>query len=134
MIHSQIDDQLLVVLNEADGLFSLADLRDAFESTRLLTRQGYGVIWDFRKLSLNDVDPKVLTTIGNTMRTMERELNPQKRAILVSTKEDQSQLDAFIGRTSVSWPWSVFLEFEEAMHWLRNLPVSQNETLVPSIR
>ncbi len=118
MIHTRLNDQLLIVLNEADGPFSLMELLKASEETRLLAKQGYGVIWDFRRLSINDIDPKVLTTIGKAMRTLDVESAPQKRALLVSTLDDQMQLDAFIGRTSVGWPWGVFREFGEALQWL----------------
>ena len=69
---------------------------------------------------MNDIDPQVLTIIGRTMRTMEIESTPQKRAMLVRSKEDNDLLDTFIGGTLVGWPWRIFLDLADALEWLQD--------------
>ncbi len=107
-----------LVLNRALGSVGLIDLLEAATDCIEVSHPNLPVLWDFRHGEINVPLEFLTAQIKAWVRVNRVFASTAKRAFLTKDDRQHDLVEQVLGRVSAPWPWAVFLDPVDAMHWL----------------
>ena len=118
MMKVDFDDSIPLISQRVEGETSLWEIHKSMEQTSSLhSFYDAAVLWDFRAAPFVKPLEEFNAGIPKIIEGMKSRMSDRKRAFVVNEDWQRSILQDIVSSSEVSWPWTVFTNYETALSW-----------------